>query len=233
MDRFSPVAAAHVRVLVLPVGRIERRIFLDFVRRLQDEAAVIRHKDLKNYERGGDFLLSPGKSEEGCLLLHYTTSCPSAAILHLSPYDVFREPLLVVGVVGGLGDDEKEARKELNAATVYLRERHARVVHRHLLVLRDSEDGAGKDPDNATVVDQYHERGHPSLTKAIHKLSVSFLRELSTYVQAMQASPSIATPGQTSRSLQRASWMRDVETRSNASSGHGTPRNVTSPPPPG
>jgi hypothetical protein len=232
MDRFSPVAAAHVRVLVLPVGRIERRVFLDFVRRLQDEAAIIRHKDLKNYERGGDFLLSPGKSEEGCLLLHYTTSCPSAATLHLSPYDIFREPLLVVGVVGGLGEEE-EARKELKAATEYLRERHPRVVHRHLLVLRDNEDEAAKDPHNATVVDQFHERGHPSLVKAIHMLSVSFLRELSTYVQAMQASPSIATPGQTSRSLQRASWMREVETRSNASSGHGTPRNVTSPPPPG
>ena len=233
MDRFSPVAAAHVKVLVLPVGRIERRIFLDFVRRLQDEAAVIRHKDLNNYESGGDFLLSPGKSEEGCLLLHYTTSCPSAAILHLSPYDIFREPLLVVGVVGGLGDEEEEARKELKAATDYLRERHPRVVHRHLLVLRDSEHEATKDPDNATVVDQSHERGHPSLVKAIQMLSISFLRELSTYVQAMQASPSIATPGQTSRSLQRASWMREVETRSNASSGHGTPRNVASPPPPG
>ena len=112
MDRFSPVAAAHVRVLVLPVGRIERRIFLDFVRRLQDEAAIIRHKDLKNHERGGDFLLSPGKSEEGCLLLRYTTSCPSAATMHLSPYDIFREPLVVVGVVGGLGEEEEEARTQ-------------------------------------------------------------------------------------------------------------------------
>ena len=233
MDRFSPVAAAHVRVLVLPVGRIERQIFLDFVRRLQDEAAVIRHKELKNNVGSGDFLLSPGKSEEGCLLLHYTTSSASAAALHLSPYDIFREPLLVVGVVGGLGDEEEEARKELKAATDYLRERHPRVVHRHLLVLRGSEDGAAKDSDNATVVDQSHERGHPSLVKAIHTLSISFLRELSTYVQAMQASPSIPTPGQTSRSLQRASWMREVETRSTASSGHGTPRNVVSPPPPG
>jgi hypothetical protein len=233
MDRFSPVAAAHVRVLVLPVGRIERHIFLDFVRRLQDEAAVIWHKEIKNNVGSGDFLLSPGKSEEGCLLLHFTTSSASAATLQLSPYDIFREPLLVVGVVGGLGEEEEEARRELKAAAEYLRERHPRVVHRHLLVLKDSEDETAKDRDNATVVDQFHERGHPSLVKAIHMLSISFLRELSTYVQAMQASPSIPTPGQTSRSLQRASWMREVETRSTANSGHGTPRNVVSPPPPG
>jgi hypothetical protein len=233
MDRFSPVAAAHTRVLVLPVGRIERQIFLDFVRRLQDEAAVIQHRDLKDIVGGGEFLLSPGKSEEGCLLLHYTTSSASVATLHLSPYEIFREPLLVVGVVGGLGEDEEEGRKELKAATDYLRERHPRVVHRHLLVLRDRQNETAKDVDNATVVDQSHERGHPSLVKAMQTLSVSFLRELSTYVQAMQVSPSIPTPGQTSRSLQRASWMRDVEMRSTPGSGHGTPRNVTSPPPSG
>jgi hypothetical protein len=233
MDRFSPVAAAHTRVLVLPVGRIERQIFLDFVRRLQDEAAIIQHKDLKDITAGGEFLLSPGKSEEGCLLLHYTTSSASVATLHLSPYEIFREPLLIVGVVGGLGEDEEEGRKELKAATDYLRERHSRVVHRHLLVLRDSQHETTKAVDNATVVDHSHERGHPSLVKAMQTLSVSFLRELSTYVQAMQVSPSIPTPGQTSRSLQRASWMRDVEMRSTPGSGHGTPRNVTSPPPPG
>jgi hypothetical protein len=233
MDRFSPVAAAHVRVLVLPVGRIERRIFLDFVRRLQDEAAILQHGELKEQTAGGDFLLSPGKAEEGSLLLHYTTSGTSAATLHLSPYEIFREPLLVIGVAGGLDEDEEEACKELKAATDYLRERHPRVVHRHLLVLRDSQNGTTNQLENATVVDHSLERGHPSLVKAMQTLAVNFLRELSTYVQAMQASPSISTPGQTSRSLQRASWMRDVEVRSTTSSGHGTPRNVTSPPPPG
>lgn len=232
MDRFSPVAAAHIRVLVLPVGRIERQVFLDFVRRLQDEAAVIRHKELKDYVENGDFLLSPSKSEEGSLLLHYNTSSASATTLNLSPYEIFREPLLVVGIVGGLGDGEEEVQKELKAATEYLRERHPRVVHRQLLVLRDGQEDV-KPLENAIVVDQAHEGGHPSLMRAMQSLSVSFLRELSTYVQAMQASPSIPTPGQTSRSLQRASWMRDIETRSGPSSGHGTPRNVNSPPPPG
>lgn len=234
MDRFSTVAAAHVRVLVLPVGRIDRQRFLDFVRRLQDELAVIHHQELKEHAGDGDFLLSPTKPGAGRLLLHYTTSSVGEAILQLSPYEIFREPLLVVGVFGGgLGEDEEEGRKELKAATDYLRERHPRVVHRHLLVLKEGDDDTMKILDNATVVDQSHEAGHPSLVRAVRTLAVSFLRELSTYVQAMQASPSIPTPGQTSRSLQRASWMRDVESKSIPGSGYGTPRNVTSPPPPG
>ena len=227
MDRFSPVAAAHIRVLVLPVGQIERQTFLDFVRRLQDEAAVIHHKELKAIAGEGDFLLSPRKLERGCLLLHYSTSGVGEATLHLSPYEIFREPLLVIGVGKGLGDGGEEGRKELKAATDYMRERHPRVVHRYLLSLREDDDLNGKLLANATVVGKSHEAGDPSLVKAMRTVAVRFLRELSTYVQALQASPSIPTPGQTSRSQQRASWMREVENRSNG------PRNVTSSPPPG
>jgi hypothetical protein len=229
MDRFSPVAAAHIRVLVLPVGKIERQTFLDFVRRLQDEAAIIQHKELKAIVGQGDFLLSPAKFERGCLLLHYSTSGVGEATLHLSPYEIFREPLLVIGVGKGLGDDgEEEGRKELKAATDYMRERHPRVVHRYLLSLREDEDNTGKLMANVTTVEKSHQAGDPSLVKAMRTVAVRFLRELSTYVQALQASPSIPTPGQTSRTQQRASWMREVESRSNAG-----PRNVTSPPPPG
>ena len=229
MDRFSPVAAAHIRVLVLPVGQIERKTFLDFVRRLQDEAAIIHHKELKAIA-GDKFLLSPSKFERGCLLLHYSTSGVGEATLHLSPYEIFREPLLVIGVGKGLGDGGEDGRKELKAATDYMRERHPRVVHRYLLSLREDEDMGGKLLANVTVVEKSHEAGDPSLVKAMRTVAVRFLRELSTYVQALQASPGIPTPGQTSRSQQRASWMREVENRSNASPG---PRNVTSPPPPG
>ena len=227
MDRFSPVAAAHIRVLVLPVGQIERQTFLDFVRRLQDEASVIQHKELKAITGQGDFLLSPAKFERGCLLLHYSTSGVGEATLHLSPYEIFREPLLVIGVGKGLGDGgEEEGRKELKAATDYMRERHPRVVHRCLLSLREDEDNTGKLMANVTTIEKSHQAGDPSLVKAMRTVAVRFLRELSTYVQALQASPSIPTPGQTSRSQQRASWMREVENRSSA-------RNVTSPPPPG
>lgn len=231
MDRFSPVAAAHIRVLVLPVGHIERQEFLDFVRRLQDETALIRHHDLKEYSGDSDFLLSPRKFEQGCLLLNYTTSGVSDAVLQLSPYDIFREPLLVVGVVGGLGDNEDEGSKELKAAANYLREKHPRVVHRHLLVLGEKRDNILGHQENATLVEQPHEAGHPSLVNAMQTLAVRFLRELSTYVQAMQVSPSIPTPGQPSRHVQRASWMRDGDTKSVPGSGYGTPRDVSSPPP--
>lgn len=229
MDRFSPVSAAHVRVLVLPVGRIERATYVDVVRRLQDEAAIIQHRDLKEHVGDEEILLSANKFEQGCLLLNYTTSSPSEALLQLSPYELFREPLLVVGVVGGLGVGAEEHRKELKAATEYLREKHPRVVHRHLLVVQGADEQLSHHVDNAIAVERPLEAGHPSLRNAITQLAARFLRELSTYVQAMQASPSIPTPGQTSKALQRTSWLRDADARSTTGSGYGTPNELGSP----
>lgn len=229
MDRFSPVSPAHVRVLVLPVGRIERATYVDFVRRLQDEAAIVQHRDLRDHIGDEETLLSPKKFEQGCLLFNYTTSSPSEALLGLSPYELFREPLLVVGVVGGLGEGLAEQQKELKAATEYLREKHPRVVHRHLLITQDTDKELLEHVDNAIAVEQPLEAGHPSLQHAVRMLAVRFLRELSTYVQAMQASPSIPTPGQTSKALQKTSWLRDADQRSNAGSGYGTPNELGSP----
>ncbi|OQN98628.1 hypothetical protein B0A48_15294 [Cryoendolithus antarcticus] len=221
MDRFSPAAAAHIRVLVLPIGQVERNVYVKVLRRLQTEASVIYHSTLSALVGSDDFALSPTRFEQGCLLFDYTSSAPGERVLQYSPYELSRETLLVIGIASA-GSSRDSNEKTFTAATEHLREKHSRAVHRQVLLLHDGgdvEDSSGSD----IVVTQPREEGTLSLQNAMNLVAVRFLRELTTYAQAMQASPSIPTPGQASRTLQRMSWLRDADGRPGSGSGFGTP----------
>lgn len=223
MDRFSPVAPAYIRVLVLPVGQIERSRFLNFVGRLQNEAWMIKLADIQQYiDDDDDLLLSPKSFPQGSILYNYSTSAPNPQQEQLSPFELFREPLLVLGVVDRHSDqDGLIGAEELGKAAEYLRECHSRVVYRQLLILKERGGLSEVAADSAIRIHFSDEPNEPALKQAICELSAQFLKELSTYTQAMQASPSVQTPGQTARSLQRTSSQREQEKR--PQSGHSTP----------
>nr|OQO27538.1 hypothetical protein B0A51_06128 [Rachicladosporium sp. CCFEE 5018] len=221
MDRFSPVAAAHIRVLVLPIGQIERKAYVTVLRRLQTEASVIRHSALSALVDGDDFALSPKRFEQGCLLFNYTSSAPDEHVLQCSPYELSRETLLVLGIASASPSNAID-EKHLSATAEHLREKHSRAVHRQVLLLHDSDDVENSSRSDI-VVRRPLEEGSTSLQDAMNRVTVRFLRELTTYAQAMQASPSIPTPGQASRTLQRMSWLRDADGRPGSGSGFGTP----------
>ena len=226
MDRFSPVAPAYTRVLVLPVGKIERSSFLDFVVRLQNEASIVKLAEVEPYIGDDDeVLLSPNAFPQGSLLYNYTPAVPNQQHEQLSPFELFREPLLVLGIVDRRTEQHEGNENELEAAAQYLRERHPRVVHRQLVLLEDSEDGHIQAANSTIRVQSAGDVGSPALKEAVCCVSVQFLTELGTYTRAMQASPSVQTPGQTARSLQRTSSNRDQERR--PASGHSTPAHST------
>lgn len=208
MDRYSPLAPAFVRVLVLPVGQIDKKRFLAVVDGLRQEASVIQLEDVAPRVGEEELLLSPKGFPQGCLLYNYTTSVPSEHHHQLSPYELFREPLLVIGVVDGLGDGALSGLTELSEASRYLREKHQRVVARQSLVIEKDEQTAAT-ADNVVHVAEAAVEDARLLKDAVLELSARFLSELSTYTRALQASPSIQTPGQTARSLQRPISSRD------------------------
>ena len=224
MDPFSPLAPAHIRVLVLPVGQIERERFLGLLGRLQSETSFIRLADVGPHLSGEEFLLSPRSFPQGLLSYSYTTSISSEQQQQLSPYELFREPLLVLGLKDGLKHEKDAAEEELEAAAEHMRERHPRVVHRQLLVLEDLDRTAPPADENVVCVGNGNVAQDGSLKQAIHQTSARFLTELATYTRAMQASPSVQTPGQTARSLQRTISTREQDTQ--PSSGHSTPQNA-------
>ncbi|KAF2216154.1 hypothetical protein CERZMDRAFT_26722, partial [Cercospora zeae-maydis SCOH1-5] len=232
MDPFSPVAGAQIRALVLPVGSIERDRFSLLVHRLQREASLIPLADVAPYAADDGHLLSPTSSKQGSLLYRFSPSLPSEQLLHLSPYELFREPLLVIGVVDGLAGDEHVRKKELDGAAAYLKERHPRVVHRQLLVLRRGDREIPTSIEKAVAVANVDTSHDPSLRAAIGAISARFLVEFTTYAKALQASPSIQTPGQTARSLQRSASIRDNDNPSSSAMSSPADEGDPSMPPP-
>lgn len=218
MDRFSPVAPAFIRVLVLPVGEIERQRFLEFLSRLQKEAWLINLTDVERYVDDHERVLSPKAFPKGSILYNYSTSTPSPQLEQLSPLELFREPLLVLGVIDGEGSRDESDEKELGAGI--LRERYPRVVHRQLVILEDGDIMCHSE-DDAIRIGSAGEQDDKALKDAMSRTSARFLKELSTYTRAMQASPSVTTPGQTARSLQRTVSHKEEEKR--PSSYHSTP----------
>ncbi|KAK4550668.1 hypothetical protein LTR36_000247 [Oleoguttula mirabilis] len=221
MDRFSPVAPAAIRVHVLPVGKIERSRFQGVLNKLQRCAAIVELADLPD---GSDHLLSPSKFPQGSLLLNYTTYASSEQEHQLSPYELFREPLLVLGVASGLSDHDIQRETEIKEAAGYLHERHPRIVHRHILLL-EAGDRRPTSVDNVTVVAESDASDGPALRAAMCEAAARFLVEFTTFTKALQASPTVQTPGQTSRGLQRPVSLRGDERR--PESGYATPTQST------
>nr|POE46173.1 transport protein particle subunit [Quercus suber] len=222
MDRFSPIAPAQIRVLVLPIGQIERHRFTAFLRRLQREVAIVRLGEVP--ELDANSLLAPQAFPQGSLLFNFTSSAHDEQHQHFSPYELFREPLLVIGVAEDVGSDSRESAKQLSIAREHLKELYPRVVHRQLLVLQTTDHVSISDIDDAILVANSQQDHDPAIRRSVCQMSASFLQELATYAKAMQASPSIQTPGQNFRSVSKAVSLRPDERQSG--SGHNTPTHV-------
>ncbi|KAK1080049.1 hypothetical protein LTR33_005870 [Friedmanniomyces endolithicus] len=226
MGRFSPVAPARVRVQVVPVGRIERSRFNAVVNALVQYASIVKLVDIETRD-DQQFLLSPKAFPQGSLLFNYHTSPPSVAEYQLSPYELFRSPQLVLGIVGGF-DNEKEDKEtgELGKATETLREHYPHAIHRHILLLPEAEGGPHAKGENISrIAKSDDDEGGLALHDAVCEAAAYFLAELSTYAKATQASPTIQTPGQKfSNRLSAWSLRSDDENNNNkVSSGYSTP----------
>ncbi|KAH9845264.1 Transport protein [Teratosphaeria destructans] len=224
MDRFSPVAPAAVRIMCLPVGSIGSIAFKTVVDRLQIACSIVKLEQLE-LPPDQEVLLSPKVNPEGSLFLSYTTSATSEHEQQLSPYELFREPLVVLGIATGISDDVAEGPAQLKQAAQYLRERHPRVVHRHLLLLQTSQDGL-EAGDNVTRI-SCDQPGEDEFKDAICKVAARFLVEFSTYAKALQASPNVQTPGQTAKAVRKAMWLIGDDRRPASGSGTATPTNDT------
>jgi len=228
MDSFSPAAPAAIRVQVLPVGNIEPASFNEALRRMQQDASVLTLAEIDKKTRS-QHLLAPKACPQGSLFFNFTTSTSSAQDQHLAPFELFRDPLLVLGIADGLSSNDDVLQRELKDAAEHLRERYPRVVHRQVIVLQR----AGVDPypamENVTVLRIATERfegsdGTSALRDTMCNVAAGFLAEFSTYAKAMQATPGVQTPGQTAKSLQKIITLWGDEVRTPASgSGSQTP----------
>ena len=191
MDRFSPIAPATIRVVVLSCGGVEKQTFHDFVFRLQREAAVISLADVAS-DSDSDGLPPSKNFPGGALFFNFTTSAPQDHE-QLAEFELFRRTLLVVGVASSnhAGDSEDKMR----VATQQLKERHPHATHRQILILHEGDSVDRSVSHNAIRVASAYTPNDRALRGAVDTLAARFLNEFAIYARGVRVSPNIETPG--------------------------------------
>ena len=213
-DSFSPVAPARVRVLVLPAGRIKRSRFLTFFNLLA-QTHEVRLGDVRGDARPDRAMFSPLNFPDGQVLYDFTISEPAENHLALSPFELFREPFVALGLADWAeyssrlesNSDHSESSgalppsdSSLNSFESLARELRARYprILLHQVLLFDSPFAESRDfKFNSLAHVPPVDRGKSTTMKTIVcDITAALLAEMSTFAKSIQALPSITTPSQ-------------------------------------
>ncbi|KAL5453641.1 hypothetical protein PMIN06_005405 [Paraphaeosphaeria minitans] len=216
VDPLSPIAPARIRALLLPVGRIKRSRFLNFVEFLQPHC-MVRLGDISPDPRPDRNMFSPLAFPNGTLLYDLSTSLPPPSHSSLSPFEQFREPLLIIGIADaseypwlyrsraetdgeqstaqpktGLQDDNGE---DLPSAVDDLREQFPR-AYLHSLMLFDcaSQDPHPQLPPETFLVPPAPQVKMTTMKTLMCDLTSTLLAEMTTLAKSIQVLPTISSP---------------------------------------
>ncbi|KAF2454390.1 hypercellular protein A, partial [Lineolata rhizophorae] len=241
-DPLSPVAAARVRVQLLPVGRIKRCSFKSFVALLEAESTV-RLGDVTPDSRPNRTMFSPLAFPNGSLLYDFSTAFPSASRVALAPFELFREPFVILGVADGAEynaiskhaehDDARpnglingtDPVEELRDGVAMLREEHPRALVHNLLVFNSSSpDRHAWMSEETILVPPAEQLKTTTMKTIICDLTSTLLAEMTSFAKSIQALPSIPSPSPSSHSSRDTpSQQRPVSlSRSNSQMSNGT-----------
>ncbi|KAK8031450.1 hypothetical protein PG990_001184 [Apiospora arundinis] len=143
LDSLVPIAPARVRALLLPIGQIKRDRFASFVQRLSQEH-VVHLRDISADGRPNRNKFSPLAFPDGAIFYDLVTHVPPPSHLALSPFDLYREPLVIIAIADG-AELEKETfnkRQSANGHAPSTVEQNIRSLYQELEYLRDSHGKA-------------------------------------------------------------------------------------------
>ncbi|QDS76722.1 hypothetical protein FKW77_001068 [Venturia effusa] len=206
MDAFLPTAPARVRALVLPVGKIKRTRFSAFFS-LLTPTCEIRLGDVSPDPRPDRNMFSPLAFPDGMVLYDFSTSVPSASHLALSPFELFREPLVILGIAdsteskrGTDGDSEpsleaSESITELSEALRSIRENYPRTLVQKILLF-DSQGAPGQSSshEDLVFVPPASKMKTTTLKTILCDVTSLLLAEMTTLAISIKALPSIPSP---------------------------------------
>ncbi|KAF2023730.1 Trs120-domain-containing protein [Setomelanomma holmii] len=214
VDPLSPIAVARIRVLLLPIGRIKRSRFLAFVDLLQQQS-LVRLGDISPDPRPDRNMFSPLAFPGGTLLYDLSTSLPSVSHLALSPFEQFREPLLVIGIgdaseyawlpdssgvahgisANQTGSHSKHDIEELYPAIGDLKEQYSR-AYLHSLMMFDAEVATPHSglPAETIYVPAISQLKTTTMKTIMCDLTATLLAEMTTLARSIQALPTVASP---------------------------------------
>lgn len=158
-------------------------------------------------------MFSPLAFPNGTLLYDLSTSLPSSSQLSLSPFEQFREPLLVIGIVDATeypwldrsradGDSSPvepvagdEDAQDLFSAAEDLREQFPKAYHHCIMVFESvSQLRHPRLPQETLLVPPMAQLKTTTLKTIMCDLTSTLLAEMTTLARSMQALPTIASP---------------------------------------
>ncbi|KAF1943339.1 hypercellular protein A [Clathrospora elynae] len=215
VDPLSPIAPARIRALLLPVGRIKRSRFLAFVDLLQQES-MVRLGDISPDPRPDRNMFSPLAWPSGTLLYDLSTSMPPASHLSLSPFEQFREPLLVIGIgdaseyawlepsraangapIGTVDEppDEDEEVYALQSGIGELREQFPRAyLHSLMMFESTAQSRHPRLPQETLLIPQRARLKTTTMKTFMCDLTATFLAEMTALAKSIQALPTLVSP---------------------------------------
>ncbi|THW94040.1 hypercellular protein-like protein HypA [Aureobasidium pullulans] len=197
-DPLSPIAPARVRVLVLPAGRIKKQRFVTFLDRLHQHDSV-RLGDISPDGRSSKTIFSPLAFPNGSLLYNFSTSMAPPSHTQLAPFDLFREPMMVLGIADAL-EYESSPKDELQEVADKLAEQFPKILVSQLLVMDcTAEQQESWSLDSAICVPPSHTTKTTTMNTIMCDISAKLLSEMGTYATAVQALPSVQSPGAAAR----------------------------------
>ncbi|PMD43074.1 Trs120-domain-containing protein [Hyaloscypha variabilis F] len=228
LDQLSPAAPARVRVVLLPIGQIKRARFLNFVDRLQPEN-VVRLGDISPDGRPNRNMFSPLAFPTGMIVYDLTTFYPPDSHLNLSPFELYREPLVILALADGAELDHvsyrgNAARRSLNGngpprpehnmRELYqdledLRDRYPKaLVHQILMFDHTPKENAAALPEGLVSVPPAEKCKVTTMKTIMCDISSMLLAEMTTLAKSLQALNTIDSPSnsQLGRQYNGLSW---------------------------
>ncbi|KAL2828287.1 Trs120-domain-containing protein [Aspergillus cavernicola] len=208
VDPLSPIAPARLRALILPVGKIKRSRFLSFAARLQAEN-VVRLGDISPDARPNRNMFSPLAFPTGIILYDLSFSMPPISHLELYPFEIFREPLVVLAIADGAelrGTNQNGAESnsksptpegldELQQELELLTEKNPRALVHQLLIF--DHDGVGKisnGPDNVLWIPPPQASKATTMKTVLCDITSLLLSEMDEFAKTIQNIPFIESP---------------------------------------
>jgi trafficking protein particle complex subunit 9 len=172
-------------------------------------------------------MFSPRGFEQGIMFYNITIYLPQHAHRSLSPFELFREPLMILGIAdgtenklaGGIDPDKsKEASSpHLDANSLQpeasilgnfehtLEEQYPRALLRRLLIFDcPYSHPIVSIPEEAILIPPQSHIQYNAVKKVMYDLTARLLEEMASYARSLQALPTIASPSTSQPSSSRA-----------------------------
>ncbi|EHA24430.1 hypothetical protein ASPNIDRAFT_209988 [Aspergillus niger ATCC 1015] len=210
VDPLSPIAPVRLRALLLPIGKIKRSRFLSFAARLQAEN-VVRLGDISPDARPNRNMFSPLAFPTGMILYDLSYSVPPTSHLDLFPFEIYREPLVIIAIADGaeLGENVKKSEpasaadqpptpgelEQLRQELETLKESNPRaLVHQLLIFDYEGVNKLTNGPGDVLWIPRPQASKATTMKTVLCDITSLLLSELDEFAKTIQSIPSIESP---------------------------------------